>query len=323
MKRFKNILLVDDNEDLQESSLQRAVNLAEHNQADLSIIRIVNVPHDTILSGFAAPERLKKAYTVEWQNQLAEITANCQDKVNITGKLIFDRVFPRVVQEVIENGYDLVMKSAEEHHTLKNRIFGSVDMHLLRKCPCPVWIMKSHEITQYKGIVAAVDFEPSEDEKKMSNLNRQILELASSLALSEFSQLHVAHAWTAWGESLLNTPRFNLAEGGRVDEWIEQQRVTHEKRVDVLMGILSDMISSETNEYLGPKVHIVKGKAYDVIPNLVREQQADLVVMGTVARTGIPGFLMGNTAENILNNIDCSVLAVKPSGFVTPVTIEK
>jgi nucleotide-binding universal stress UspA family protein len=51
--------------------------------------------------------------------------------------------------------------------------------------------------------------------------------------------------------------------------------------------------------------------------------EADIVVMGAVARSGISGFFMGNTAEIILNRIDCSVLAVKPPGFVTPVTLDK
>jgi len=45
--------------------------------------------------------------------------------------------------------------------------------------------------------------------------------------------------------------------------------------------------------------------------------------MGTVARTGMPGLLIGNTAEGVLNEIDYSVLAVKPPGFVTPVTLEE
>ena len=36
----------------------------------------------------------------------------------------------------------------------------------------------------------------------------------------------------------------------------------------------------------------------------------------------VPGFIVGNIAETILNHIDCSVLAVKPEGFVTPVTLE-
>lgn len=41
-----------------------------------------------------------------------------------------------------------------------------------------------------------------------------------------------------------------------------------------------------------------------------------------VARTGIPGFVMGNTADTILKQIDCAVLATKPPGFATPVTLE-
>ena len=49
--------------------------------------------------------------------------------------------------------------------------------------------------------------------------------------------------------------------------------------------------------------------------------KADLVVMGTVARTGIPGYIVGNTAEMILSQIACAVLAVKPPGFTSPVTL--
>ena len=44
--------------------------------------------------------------------------------------------------------------------------------------------------------------------------------------------------------------------------------------------------------------------------------------MGTVGRTGIPGLLIGNTAETILQQVDCSVLAIEPPGFVTPVTLD-
>jgi len=43
--------------------------------------------------------------------------------------------------------------------------------------------------------------------------------------------------------------------------------------------------------------------------------------MGTVARTGVPGFITGNTAESILNQLECSVLAIKPAGFVTPIEL--
>ena len=69
------------------------------------------------------------------------------------------------------------------------------------------------------------------------------------------------------------------------------------------------------------QTYLVKGDARKEIPLLAKKIGADLVVMGTVARTGIPGFIMGNTAETILNQINCSVLAVKPPGFITPVTL--
>jgi nucleotide-binding universal stress UspA family protein len=48
----------------------------------------------------------------------------------------------------------------------------------------------------------------------------------------------------------------------------------------------------------------------------------DLLVMGSVCRTGIAGFLIGNTAEEVINQVDCSVLTLKPKGFITPVTLE-
>ena len=81
-------------------------------------------------------------------------------------------------------------------------------------------------------------------------------------------------------------------------------------------------LGQDVLNYLKPQTHLVKGWARKEIPALAKQIEADLVVMGTVARTGVPGFIMGNTAETILNQIDCSVLAIKPPGFVTPVTLE-
>jgi nucleotide-binding universal stress UspA family protein len=51
---------------------------------------------------------------------------------------------------------------------------------------------------------------------------------------------------------------------------------------------------------------------------MAKQLHVDLVVMGTVARTGIAGLFIGNTAETILEQLQCSVLAVNPLGFVSP-----
>ena len=71
-----------------------------------------------------------------------------------------------------------------------------------------------------------------------------------------------------------------------------------------------------------PKVHLIKGDPSTVIPRVAKSQKIDLIVMGTVCRTGLPGLIIGNTAESILNQVNCSVLTVKPRGFVTTVTLE-
>lgn len=80
-------------------------------------------------------------------------------------------------------------------------------------------------------------------------------------------------------------------------------------------------IGAETYDYLAPKSHLCRGDAATVIPELAKTLHADLVVMGTVARTGIAGWLIGNTAEAVLEQLQCSVLAVKPVGFISPVTL--
>jgi len=322
MKRFKNILLVaDEGSALQGTALHRAVSLAEHNQADLTIIHTLNFPGDSGLSEDPVYVRLKNALLQERKEQLGKVLPTDMAGLNVQTRVIEGRVFLKVIREVLQNGYDLVIKGAEKSSNLRDRIFGSTDMHLLRKCPCPVWIIKPTEKKQYRRILAAVDVGHGKNDDQVNSLNRQILELASSLAIAEFSEFHVVHTWTAWGESLLNTPRFNFTGDREMADWVEQQRVADETKVQGLMKELTATLSQETIGYLKPQIHIIKGEAHKVIPNLALEKKMDLVVMGTVGRTGIPGLIMGNTAESILNNIGCSVLAVKPPGFVSPVTL--
>ncbi len=81
-------------------------------------------------------------------------------------------------------------------------------------------------------------------------------------------------------------------------------------------------MGKDISDYLRPQIHLVKGNPCKEISLLASKDNVDLIVMGSVARTGIPGFIIGNTAESILGQVKCSVLVVKPDGFVSPV-VEK
>ncbi len=60
----------------------------------------------------------------------------------------------------------------------------------MRKCPCPVWVIKSTYYKQYTRILAAVDVDPYNDEERNA-LNTKIMDLTPSLALLEQSEFHV------------------------------------------------------------------------------------------------------------------------------------
>ena len=75
------------------------------------------------------------------------------------------------------------------------------------------------------------------------------------------------------------------------------------------------------SDFAPTAIHFLDGAPGRLIPQFVEENRVDLLVMGTVGRTGVPGFFIGNTAEQVLEQVECSVLAVKPDGFVSPVLV--
>jgi len=226
------------------------------------------------------------------------------------------RQFLEAIRTVLKNGYDLLIKPAENPDYIE-RLFGSDDMHLLRKCPCPVWLMKEEETSDYQCIVAAVDFDPNDDVSEEQLLNQEIFELASSLSLSDSATLHLVHVW----DSPLAGFVAEFANDSKAAEAdiVEGERALHGIAMEKLVNKLREHIGAEAYKYLSPQVHMLRGEAKIVIPKLAKKLKADLIVMGTVARSGIPGFIIGNTAEAILDQLQCSVLAIKPSGFVSPV----
>jgi universal stress protein E len=325
MKRFNDILCVVETTAACEPALARAVTLAEDNQASLTIVDVA----ERVTAGIGMPD----GGPISVDLQAATVSAHTQDleilvdpyrkRIEIHTRVLLGVPFLEIIREVLRNGHDLVIKIPETWDWL-DRFFGSDDMHLLRKCPCPVWLIKPQAPKSYRRILAAVDVGdayPPAELKSRRALNRQILEMASSQALSDFAELHIVHAWDAIGESAMRSGAFMSRPEHEVDAYVEQVRRQHAANLDGLIREVTSHLGQDALNYLKPQTHLVKGWARKEIPALAKRIEADLVVMGTVARTGVPGFIMGNTAETILNQIDCSVLAIKPPGFVTPVTL--
>jgi nucleotide-binding universal stress UspA family protein len=66
------------------------------------------------------------------------------------------------------------------------------------------------------------------------------------------------------------------------------------------------------------EVVIVEGNIWEVISNLIKEKEIDLIVLGTRGRTGIGKTLLGSVAEQILRQAPCPVLTVGPHVTLEP-----
>lgn len=324
MQRFKDILCVATSGSIDHVALERAVALADNNRARLTVVEVVNeIPRNTKLIAHAQSlDELQAKIVAGHRQGLEKLVAPWRGNIEIQTKVLIGIPFLEIIREVIHSGHDLVVKIADSGGLL-DRVFGSNDMHLLRECPCPVWLIKPQSSKVFQKIVATVDvgdyYQP-EGLNIRHLLNLQILEMASLLALSEVAELHVVYVWEAF--DVINPIRKAIIDTSEdiVFAHLEEEEQRYKQNLNKLMDELNGKLGWNAIEYTKPQIHLLKGYPHKEIPVLAKEIRADLVVMGTVARTGISGFFMGNTAETILNQLDCSVLAVKPHGFVTPVS---
>ncbi len=314
MKRFKKILFVADGNKGQSSALKRAVSLAIANKARLTLIDVLDLEDESALE--LDPDlkaSISKIKNHELKQRRAELTEmkralnESTPELRVSIEVHAGRTAVSIIRSVLQKRHDLVIKVPESDRSGLSGVFGTGDLKLMRKCPCPVWIDKPSRKKTYSKILAAVDLNPVEPETE--SLAREIMENARALAEQENSELHVAHVWRLAGETTL---RGRQITPYAVDKLLSSIKLAHKRELDALL---------EKFPFERTKVHLVKGIASDVIPTLVSRHKIDLVVIGTVGRSGIPGFFIGNTAEKILNTVDCSVLTLKPEGFETPIKV--
>lgn len=310
MHRLKKILLIAAGTKDDAVALKRVAVIAEKNEARITVLDVIPpLPSDSKkLFEFASPAKLQELLTNQRLGELEKLIAPLAGAgVEISAKVLVGTGFVEIIRETLRGGHDLVVKAAAGGSGRSERLFGSTDLHLMRECPCAVWIVKPGKSKKHPRILAAVDPDPSDVEK--NRLNTTIMEIATSLSEMRGSELHVVHSWVLYSEPLL---RLLI---GKVDKLVRDTRKTHRKWLD-------DLLEKYEIPHRKRCVHLVRGESKNVIPELAMKQKVELIVMGTAARSGLPQFLIGNTAEEVLNQVDCSVLTIKQEGFVSPVTLE-
>lgn len=304
MQAFKNILVALESAESPLPELERARQIAKYSGGSL---HIVDVLRDLNMAA---------RYLSQWQDEhekLAEeklaalktlADATRQLGIETTFELLRGNSSPELLQLVEARQIDLLVKRAKGTRSAEAGTIGSTANQLLSRAPCALWLTQGERSYGCGRILAAVDATP--DDEAHASLNRTILQRSFDLVDREGCRLDVVYAWDIYDSELL---RGRLPESD-FEEMIERNRSLHEESYERELSELGLHVSD-------PHVHMLRGQATVVIPEFCRSHDIDLMVCGTVARVGLSGLMIGNTANRMLNKVPCSILALKPTEIAT------
>jgi nucleotide-binding universal stress UspA family protein len=318
--RPRKVLAVMDESESQDALL-RAAELAARHDAELEAFACVEPPRD--LHVFARLAEREPSSLLEdlrqrmHQDMTGRLERHLPDREPEL-RLAVGKTFVEVIRHVLESDCDFVVKSAEPHSGFQRFLFSSTDQHLLRKCPCPVWLLTPGASRAPECVLAAVDVDARDasEPETLEGLNRRVIDTARQVAAPSGAEVIVLHAWDAVGEGLVWTFSGDQDATAAADAYVNEVFGARHEAMERLIEECRSHDSEDAGVPLVPR--LVRGQPEQVIEAQSRELDADVVVMGTVARTGLSGLFIGNTAENIINSLECPVVAVKPDGFVSP-----
>lgn len=312
MHAFRSILLVVTHHQTSDLELRQVFKIALENRARLVIAAFDNSLETLQKLQFLPLEKKIEGILRRQQEEVLEKLKNLawQEGIRAETRIVSGRPRQALYPLLQECNIDLVVKLAEPSGALTlNQLTGD-DLALLRKCPVPVLMMADrNQLPDFSGkVMVAVD--AGYPDTKADELNRKLVQYGVYLAVQEKSELHLVTVWNLpVGKRSLQT----LSD----EELYELQEITRKRYHRKLGKIKADVGISDNDPDLVVREHVLKGKPSLEIQRLANLMSVDLIVMGTLGHHR-KGFLIGNTAENILNNIYCSILAVKPEGFVSP-----
>ncbi len=315
-----HLLLISQNTQHEQALFDWVLAVAKSQGATVTVLRVLPEPEAGIFLWFedVLPAEVMRQQSQTVLEEFAPWKAQANDAgITFNTEVLFGKLFYKAIQYAMKKSVDWLIKQTDEATLgLTTNIFNSQDKHLLRKCPCPVLLHKHGTALPFKKIMASIDVDLDDDTLVSCDFNQSILKQALFIAqlqdrvYQSNTYLEAVHAWQADAENLVHYWNPDLSESDFL-RWTENIRQQH------LTAIETELNTLNSSEF---EIVLPKGAAVEVISSIVEQHQVDLLVMGTLGRDGLPGMIIGNTSESILERINCSVLALKPDDFVSPVS---
>lgn len=244
---------------------------------------------------------------------LADCASVFGEKIECSTLLLSGKVFLAITRQMIVGGYDVLI--CIRSNRSPGTGLSATEMHLARKCPGPVLFLDRQQRSKLENVVVAVDRDVYGG-ANASALAQALVKIATNVASVDGANLHIVHAWQPLGVELLGDPRLGF-ESQDIEHYRAEQRASHDKWLKELLATTAAPLNPTE---LTITLHLKEGEPEGVVLDICEKTNSDLLVMGTVGITDVPGVLIGNVAETILSVAPCSMLAIKPEGFQSPVT---
>lgn len=306
MDAFRHILVVVDPADEQHKAINRALHMARLSDARLTLfLSIYDFSYEmTTMLSREERDTMRANLIADRKAWLTDVLADYDTtEVRMDIEVVWhNRPFEAIIETVIKHDHDLIIKASQVKSSLQNLLFTPTDWHLLRKAPCAVLLVKEHAWPQHGQIIAAVH--SGSDEVHHESLNQRVIEHAEAMSHVLKASVHLVNAYPGAPVNVaVEIPEFD------VTQYTEELQHHHQHKMREL---------GRRYQIAEKQQHVAQGLPEQVIPEFSEKLDAELVVMGTIGRTGISAALLGNTAEHVLEQLNCDVLAVKPEDFVSP-----
>lgn len=299
----RTVLSVVEFDNYPEIVVARAAWLAKMYDCDLRLL--ISEPWSNALGAayvtFLRTELIEESIRASQEDAIASLKKIADDAgVNVNTEVSTERsVADAVLEEAFRLKPRFVVKGTHYHTPLERATLADADWQLIRLLDFPLWIVKPRPLDESPVIIAAVD--PMHAHDKPPSLDRQIIRTAQALAGNAGGSIAVLHTYQRLEELGSRAMWSFKPEKLPVDEIDEKIRNEHRT---ALTGLADDCD-------LDTKVlHLMPGRAHDVLPAFARDQGASLVIMGSLARSALKQRIVGSTAARVLDHLPCDVLFV-------------
>ena len=316
MKEISKILAVIDPTCSDQPGLNRASWLAEKTGAELELLVCY---YNEYLSGdrlFDSPslERAREEVIQNHEKHLEAMAEPLRAKgITVKTSAVWDHpLHEGIVRHAVTSKADIVVKDTHHHTAVTRAILTNTDWNLIRTCPMRLWLVNPVEMSDKPVFVAAID--PMNQHDKPAALDDEILQLSKTLADAVGGEVHAFHSYDPRIAVATATANAYIPVSLPFDEIEQQMHEDHQKRFKEITSF---------HKVDDDKAHLVAGLTHEELPAIAESINADVVVMGAVARNRWKRLFIGATAERTLEHLPCDLLIVKPDWFKTPVDSEK